>query len=244
VLWNRRCFEPARAEADMASISGLAKDLPGTSPKIASATSGAATDKEAGSKPVKADAAAMGSAVIVELSAQAKAFAAGTVAPQLFKTLDEDIQERTDILAGKFDDFLKRAGIPADEAISLKVDKFGRVTADGLYKKKVEEYFADNPDSKELRAIVEFHAMRATQLALEALAKEKRAARNDDEAEQANTRFLTRANDIQRLDGRVTLQGGKLTTGAQDYITSLKKPANADDVMAREQALDRLAAFS
>lgn len=227
----------------MASISGLAKDFQGTAPATASAKSDAAAGKDSAPKPAKAD-AAIGSAVIVELSAQAKALSTGAVTPQLFKTPEEDIQQRTEVLAGKLNDFLKRAGIPADEAISLKVDKFGRVTADGPYKKKIEEYFADNPDAKELRAIVEFQALKATQLALEALAKEKKAARNDDETEKANTRFLTRANDIQRLDGQVTLQNGKLTTGAQDYITSLTIPVTADDVMARDQALDRLAAFS
>lgn len=226
----------------MASISGVTAEPKGASPKIVPGALGATTDKGAKPTPIKADAAAVGSAVIVELSAQAKA--ASTAALQPFKTLDEDINERTNALVGKFSDFLERAGIPADEAITLKVDKFGRVTADGPYKKKVEEYFADNPDSKELRAIVEFQTMRATQQALEALAKEKKAARNDDESEKANTRFLMRASEIQRLDGQVTLQSGKLTTGAQDYITSLRIPATADDVAAHNQALDRLAAFS
>lgn len=124
------------------------------------------------------------------------------------------------------------------------MDKYGRVTADGPYRKKIEEYFADNPDAKEPRAIVEYRALQATQQALEALAREKKAARNDDETGEANTRFLARANDIQRLDGQVTLQNGKLTTGAQDYITSRTTPVTADDVMARDQASDRLAAFS
>ncbi|TCR64977.1 hypothetical protein [Bosea sp. BK604] len=227
----------------MASISGLSKDFQGASSTAASAKSDAATGNDTAPKPARAT-AALGSAVIVELSAQAKALATAGVTPQLFKTPEEDIQQRTEALAGKLTDVLKRAGIPADETISLKVDKFGRVTADGPYKKKIEEYFADNADAKELRAIVEYRTLQATQQALEALAREKKAARNDDETQEANTRFLTRANDIQRLDGQVTLQNGKLTTGAQDYITSRTVPVTADDVMSRDQALDRLAAFS
>lgn len=228
-------------EGGMASVSGVTAEAASALQKSVSGAAGAKTDKRTDPTSAKADAAPVGAAVVVDLSAQAKALSAALLQPS--RTMDDDIQERTNALVGKFSDFLERAGIPADEAISLKVDKFGRVTADGPYKKKVEEYFADNPDSKELRAIVEFHAMRATQQALEALAEEKRAARNDGETEKANTRFLTRANEIQRLDGRVTLQNGRLTTGAQDYIASLKVPETADDVMARDQALDRLAAF-
>lgn len=97
----------------MASISGLPKDFQGTSSTRASVKSGAAAGKDTAPKPPKAD-AALGSAVIVELSAQAKALTTAGVSPQLFKTPEEDIQQRTEALAGKLNDVLKRAGIPAD----------------------------------------------------------------------------------------------------------------------------------
>jgi hypothetical protein len=223
----------------MASVAGVAKPYQG----IVRTPSGTGVETDSNRKPAR-PAAAAGSPVVVDLSARAKALSIGVSLAQPFKTPEEDIQERTDVLAGKLSDLLKRAGIPSDETISLKVDNFGHVTADGPYKKKIEAYFADNPDSKELRAIVEFRTLQATLQALEALAEEKKAARNDQDAEKANTRFLTRSSEIQRLDGQVTLQNGKLTTGAQDYITSLKVPTTADDIVARDQALDRLAAFA
>lgn len=186
------------------------------------------------------------SAVIVELSERNKSFAAGLAAipEKKLSPMEEKLGELKTALVGKLQKMMQEKGIAPDASFQLSVDKYGGVTTDGIHKEQIEEFFEDDPEArKALKQIVDITAMMATQKALEALVEEKKAARNKDEEDEADTRFLQRSMTIQTLSRRVTFDEGEITTGAEDYVTVDTEATTPEEIMAREAAADRLKAW-
>ena len=177
---------------------------------------------------------------MIDLSSRAKALAS-TLFSKTTSTAEDMLRDREDAFASKLAGVLKKAGIPADEKVSLSVDKNGVVTTDSPYKKTIEQYFKDDPDAaKELKQIADLSAMVATQKALEAKKNEQAAAKDDDDRAKADTRFLQRSTTIQNLSGRVTFAAGKITTGADDYVMAMTQASTPEEASARAAAVDRL----
>lgn len=222
--------------------------------------SGSAADAVSPSKSAASDtsAAAKGGndpAVSIVLSDQAKArlkqLQAGLqVAQDLPVSLDAMVQKRTDAFAATLNKAFAALQIPLDDAISLQVDKSGRITTDSPYKKAIAKYFEDNPEAaKEFKAIASLNALRATQKALELYNEEQKAARNKDEQSAAFDRHATRSQAIQKLSGSFSLKQGKLSSAAMDYVIASDprsdRAAQAEAVKAQaDRAASKAAARS
>jgi hypothetical protein len=171
----------------------------------------------------------------VELSDQAKALL--QLQKDLSMTFEERLQKRSDALAEKLSKAFAKINVNLDEAVRLKVDKFGNVTSEGPWKEKIEEMFRDDPDlAKELKEISALNALKAAQTALELYNKEKGAPGSEQQSE-AWTRYNVRSMNIQTLSGVISLQDGKLRSAAVDYIDTITDPngtaASAKDVANR-----------
>lgn len=171
----------------------------------------------------------------VELSDQAKALL--QLQKDLSMTFEERLQKRSDALAEKLSKAFAKINVNLDEAVRLKVDKFGNVTSEGPWKEKIEKLFQDNPElAKELKEISALNALKAAQTALELYNKEKGAPGSAQQSE-AWTRYNVRSMNIQTLSGVISLQDGKLRSAAVDYIDMITDPtgtaASAKDVANR-----------
>jgi hypothetical protein len=223
----------------------------GTSPfqRGTASSAGAAAEPRTGSRapaPSGAMATAGGNAVSVELSDEAKAMLAGALAPPAIdipKTLDEIIQKRSDAFTEKLTKALKAMGIPDGEEFTLTFDSMGRVKTDSPYKKKIEEYFENDPEAaKELKAIASLHALKAAQEALALYIEEKKAAKSDDEKAAAFDRHTAHSINIQKLSGILTFKDGALSSAAREYVDALKPPdAKESDAASRSAPVDLLA---
>ncbi len=194
---------------------------------IAQQTSTAATAATAKAAPPSTD--------TVELSDQAKALL--QLQKDLSMTFEERLQKRSDALAEKLSKAFAKINVNLDEAVRLKVDKFGNVTSEGPWKEKIEKLFRDDPDlAKELKEISALNALKAAQTALDLYKKEKGAPGSEQQSE-AWTRYNVRSMNIQTLSGVISLQDGKLRSAAVDYIDMITDPtgtaASAKDVANR-----------
>ncbi|PZA14057.1 hypothetical protein DNX69_00190 [Rhodopseudomonas palustris] len=188
----------------------------------------------------------------VQLSDRAKAIldkanADKAATANLSLSFDEMLQQRTDALTTKLTDAFKKMNVNLDDAVRLQVDKFGKVTAEGPWKEKIEKYFADNPEAaKELKEIAGLNALKAANAALELYNKEKGASAPGSKQQQsAWTAYNIRSMNIQTLSGVISLKDGEMRSAAMDYIDSIADPTGAkagpDPVQQQREIARRLA---
>ncbi|WP_132250138.1 hypothetical protein [Methylobacterium segetis] len=171
-----------------------------------------------------------GPAFSVNLSDQARAASRTKAAPDSALPIEADTslaglaQRKTDALAERLVTVFKDLGIPLDDATTFKLDSFGKVTTDSPYKKKLEKFFADDPDAaKAFKEVATLNAMRAAQQALEVYAEEKRQARTDDEKARAFDSYTAHRAAIQNLSGEMSFKDGKLTSASMTYIAAVSE---------------------
>ncbi len=135
----------------------------------------------------------------------------------------ERFAKRVDAFAQKLSALFDKLSIPLSEKTVLNIDAYGEVKIDGAYKKKLEQYFKDNPEeAKELKTIAKLSALQATQKALDLYYQEKKAAKGDAKLEKAaDERYGLRAAQIKELSGTLIFEDGKLHSAAIDYIDAI-----------------------
>jgi hypothetical protein len=209
-----------------------------------SASSGSATRPAGTNAPGSSSSAAD----IVELSDHAKATVEKAKADQaatadLTLSFDEILAKRTDALAKTLTDAFSGLNVNLDDAVRLQVDKFGNVTTEGPWKKKIEKLFQDRPDlAKELKAVAGLNALKAAQSALDLYNKEKGSTLGSKQQSEAWTQYNIRSMNIQTLSGVMSLKDGKLRSAAADYIDLIADPTgSADRTRTRQDVADRLA---
>ncbi|MFT4277497.1 MAG: hypothetical protein QM576_14180 [Rhodopseudomonas sp.] len=176
-----------------------------------------------------------------------KANADKAATAKLSLSFDEMLQQRTDALTTKLTDAFKGMNVNLDDAVRLQVDKFGKVTAEGPWKEKIEKFFADNPDlAKELKAIAGLNSLKAANAALELYNKEKgSSAPGSKQQQSAWSNYTIRSMNIQTLSGVISLKDGELRSAAMDYIDSIADPTGAkagpDAVQQQREIASRLA---
>jgi hypothetical protein len=209
-----------------------------------SASSGSATRPAGTNAPGSSSSAAD----IVELSDHAKATVEKAKADRaatadLTLSFDEILAKRTDALAKTLTDAFSGLNVNLDDAVRLQVDKFGNVTTEGPWKKKIEKLFQDRPDlAKELKAVAGLNALKAAQTALDLYNKEKGSTLGSKQQSEAWTQYNIRSMNIQTLSGVMSLKDGKLRSAAADYIDLIADPTgSADRTRTRQDVADRLA---
>ena len=209
-----------------------------------SASSGSATRPAGTNAPGSSSSAAD----IVELSDHAKATVEKAKADQaatadLTLSFDEILAKRTDALAKTLTDAFSGLNVNLDDAVRLQVDKFGNVTTEGPWKKKIEKLFQDRPDlAKELKAVAGLNALKAAQTALDLYNKEKGSTLGSKQQSEAWTQYNIRSMNIQTLSGVMSLKDGKLRSAAAGYIDLIADPTgSADRTRTRQDVADRLA---
>jgi hypothetical protein len=151
------------------------------------------------------------------------------------------VSQRTSALATTLTEKLTAAKIPVDAAITLHVDKYGSIHAEGAYKKKLEQFFKDNPDvAEEVKAVANLNTLKATAEALRLYNEEKKAATTNAEKDRAFDRYTQQLGKIQSLAGTLTLKDGNLTSAVMDYADSLTSPAGEAE-QAGSSRLDQVA---
>ena len=209
-----------------------------------SVSSGSATNLTATNTPGSSSSARVDT---VDLSDPAKATLAKAKADQaatanLTLSFDEILAKRTDDLTKKLTDAFAADNVNLDDAVRLQVDKFGNVTTEGPWKKKIEKLFQDRPElAKELKAIAGLNSLKAAQTALDLYNKEKGSTANTKQQSEAWTQYNIRSMNIQTLSGVMTLKDGKLRSAAVDYVNLIADPAGADPTKSRQDIADRLA---
>jgi hypothetical protein len=184
---------------------------------------------------------------IVELSDHAKATIEKAKADQaatadLTLSFDEVLAKRTDELSKTLSDAFAGLNVNLDDAVRLQVDKFGNVTTEGPWKKKIEQLFQDRPElAKELKSISSLNTLKATQKALDLYQDEKKSAAKKKQQDEAWTRYNVRSINIQTLSGVMSLKDGKLRSAAADYIDMIADPAGTDPTQSQQDIADRLA---
>jgi hypothetical protein len=209
-----------------------------------SAPSGSATRPAGTNAPGSSSSAAD----VVELSDQAKATLEKAKADQaatanLTLSFDEILAKRTDALTKTLTDVFAKMNVNLDDAVRLQVDKFGNVTTEGPWKKKIEKFFQDRPDlAKELKAVAGLNSLKAAQTALDLYNKEKGSTLGSKQQSEAWTQYNIRSMNIQTLSGVMTLKDGKLRSAAVDYIDLIADPTGgADPKRTRQDVANRLA---
>jgi hypothetical protein len=183
---------------------------------------------------------------IVELSDHAKATIEKAqtdraATADLTLSFDEVLAKRTDDLTKTLTDAFAGLNVNLDDAVRLQVDKFGNVTTDGPWKKKIEQLFQDRPElAKELKTISSLNSLKATQKALDLYNDEKRSATGKKQQAEAWTRYNVRSINIQTLSGVMSLKDGKLRSAAADYIDMIADPAGTDPTKSQQDIADRL----
>ncbi|NVN88711.1 MAG: hypothetical protein HXX15_21750 [Rhodopseudomonas sp.] len=183
----------------------------------------------------------------VELSDRAKAILAKAAADKaatadLTLSFDEILQKRSDALASKLTDAFKGLNVNLDDAVRLQVDKFGNVTTEGPWKKKIEKLFADDPElAKEFKAVAGLSALKAANTALELYNKDKGASAGSKQQQQAWTQYNIRSINIQTLSGVLSLKDGNLRSAAVDYIDTIADPHGDGTIASQKNIADRLA---
>jgi hypothetical protein len=223
------------AERGMTTISNSSSALAGgTSGLILSGIA-----RSAGAASTTTDSPAR-DAVSIELSDQAKALLQQTT-EALMLSFDEMLQKRTDVLTGRLTDAFKKLNVNLDDAVRLKVDKYGKVTTEGPWKEKIEKLFADDPElAKEFKTIAALNSLKAAQTALDLYNKEKGGMPGSDRQSDAWTRYNIRSINIQALSGVISLKDGQLRSAAIDYIDMIADPTGAKAI-SQKDAANRLA---
>jgi hypothetical protein len=227
---------------------------------IANSTTSAATASQAhaagaassGSATRPAEAKALGSASsaadVIQLSDRAKATLEKAKADQaatanLTLSFDEILAKRTDALTKTLTGVFAKMNVNLDDAVRLQIDKFGNVTTEGPWKKKIEKFFQDRPDlAKELKAVAGLNALKAVRTALDLYNKEKGSTLGSKQQSEAWTQYNIRSINIQTLSGVISLKNGKLRSAAVDYMDLIADPTGrADRTRTRQDVADRLA---
>jgi hypothetical protein len=179
-------------------------------------------------------------ATLVDLSDEAQAQlqqaeADRTTLLDLPASFDELVAKRTEDFAKSLVEAFTAEDIPLDEAISLSIDSSGTIHADGPYKKRIEQYFKDNPEAaKEFKAVATLNALRATLEALRLFNEEKKSATTKEQQTQAWDRYTVRSLYIDSLSGLLTLKDGKITSAAMDYARSLSDSSRVGQALQRQ----------
>jgi hypothetical protein len=166
----------------------------------------------------------------VALSDSAKAALASAATDQaatadLALSFDESLTKRTDALSAKLSQAFAALNVNLDQPVELQVDKFGNVTTEGPWKKKIEKLFADDPElAKEFKAVAGLSSLKAALTALDLYNKEKGATAGSKQQQQAWTNYNIQSMNIQTLSGLMTLKNGNLSSAAVDYINILADP--------------------
>jgi hypothetical protein len=184
---------------------------------------------------------------IVDLSDHAKAVLENArndraATANLTLSFDESLAKRTDELTKTLTDAFAAINVNLDDAVRLQVDKFGNVTTEGPWKKKIEQLFQDRPDlAKELKEIAGLNSLKAAQKALDLYNSEKGPLATGKRQSEAWTQYNIRSMNIQTLSGVMSLKDGKLRSAAVDYIDMIADPAGADPAKSQKDIADRLA---
>lgn len=132
--------------------------------------------------------------------------------------VDRETQDLADTLMKR----LKEIHIPTDEPLRLSVNSFGTVRAEGPFKAKIEKLFADNPDlAKRLKDIAALNALVALNKVMRLHQEELKQAKNNDDRQQAQSRYTARCVQVETLSGNLTLADGKLFSAARGFADSL-----------------------
>ena len=179
-------------------------------------------------------------ATTVDLSEQAQALlqqaeAEATTLRDLPDSFDELVAKRTEDFAKSLVAAFTAEDIPLDEPISLSIDSSGTIHADGPYKKRIEQYFKDNPEAaKEFKAVATLNALRATLEALRLFNEEKKSATTKEQQTEAWDRYTVRSLYIHSLSGLLTLKDGKITSASMDYARSLSDSSRVGHALQRQ----------
>jgi hypothetical protein len=192
-------------------------------------------------------AAALNPVDLVELSDRGKAIvekakADAAVAADLALTFDQRLQKRTEALTAKLTEAFGKLNVNLDEAVRLYVDKSGNVSSKGPWAKKIEKFFADNPDlAKEMKAITGLNALKAANTALDLYYQEKGTTIGSKQQQAAWTNYNIRSINVQALSGLMSLKDGKLRSAAVDYIDTIAHPYGDGTVASQKDIANRLA---
>jgi transketolase len=225
-------------ESDMVAIGSNATTL-----STAAATPAAVTARP---EAAAADAAKSTPAVVIALSDRAKATldkadADKAATADLTLSFDEILAKRSDALSSQLAGAFSALNIPPEFATRLRVDKFGNVSSEGPWKKKIEKMFADSPDlAKELKEVSGLNSLKAAQTALDMYNEEKKSANKREQAEAWKT-YNIRSINIQALSGVMTMKDGKLRSAAVDYIDMLADPNGVVSGKSGKEIKERLA---
>jgi len=189
---------------------------------------------------------------ILDLSDSAKAALARAASDQaaaadLNLSFDEILTKRSDALSARLSSAFAALNVNLDQPVNLQVDKFGNVTTEGPWKKKIEKLFADDPAlAKEFKAVADLNSLKAAKTALELYNKDKGAAGGSKQQQQAWTNYNIQSINIQTLSGVMSLKDGKLRSAAVDYIDMLADPngtnaAGSDPAQKQRDIANRLA---
>lgn len=136
-------------------------------------------------------------------------------------TFAELVSKKTKAFAKTLTDALKAADIPTDEAVTLRIDGAGRVTADGPYQKRIAEMFENNPElEKQFKDVAALNSLVALNQAMRRHAEAQKNARTDDERDQADADYLRDSLSIQKRSGIMVLADGALTSPAMTYMAT------------------------
>jgi hypothetical protein len=235
--------------ADMSAITSVRSSDSEviTSLLHAGSTAGAATASTASAESGTSANSGGVAATIVGLSDHAKAIlekasADRAATTDLTLSFDEILAKRSDALSSKLTAAFKDLNVNLDDAVRLQVDKFGNVTTEGPWKKKIEKLFADDPElAKELKAVAGLNALKAANTALDLYNKERGSTANSKRQTEAWTRYNIRSINIQTLSGVMTLKDGKLRSAAVDDIDMLADPTGSDPTQSQRDIANRLA---
>jgi hypothetical protein len=225
------------AQTSMASVSRGA--IPAASTAAGQAAAG-------GSDDAGGDATTVQISDLARMLAQSFAPQSGSAADQagqlkLPANFDEMVTQRTDTLAATLTDAFAAAHIPLADATTLVVDSYGQIRADGPGKKKIEQYFKDNPEAaKEFKTVATLNSLKAAEQVLRLYNEEKKAATTDDQKAAAFDRWTARMVNIQSLSGIMSLQGGKLISATGLYADSITPPGS-DAKSAQSPGVDLVA---
>jgi hypothetical protein len=244
--YKRRKAMGAIAAANSSATNAIASLLSNAASAATAPATPAAKATTSGSS------ASSNPADIVDLSDNAKATLARAKTDQvatagLTLSFDEILTKRSDALSAKLSTDFAALNVNLDEAVRLQVDKFGNVTTEGPWKKKIEKLFADNPElAKELKAVAGLNSLKAAQTALDLYNREKGATAGSKQQQHAWSNYNIQSINIQTLSGVMSLKDGKLRSAAVDYIDMLADPdgtngAGSDPTQKQRDIASRLA---
>jgi hypothetical protein len=164
---------------------------------------------------------------VIDLSTRAQtllqyANASKDTAADISVPFKERMAKRMNDFAANLSVYFKKNFIAENEEFSFNIDRYGVLHVNGPHKKKVEEYFQNNPEAvKELKTLSALSTLEATHEALRLYNAEKKQAVSKEQQDAVADRYAVRMMHIQTLTGLMFFKDGKLTSAALEYAASL-----------------------